>query len=97
MKKLPKMFRGMPVIRGKALHYKKHEALEEDESEDEFPMGDFYVVVANGDAREHASIRTFKNKKKAVRYAQSCSNGNVDHRVLHVTDNILVIATSNEL
>ena len=42
-------------------------------------------------------VKGFAKKADAIRYARACSNGNVDHRVLRVTDQVLVVATENDL
>lgn len=36
-------------------------------------------------------------KKSKLPYAQALGNGNIDHRVLRVTEQTLVVATENDL
>jgi len=49
------------------------------------------------DLDNSVEIRGFSDKNDAIRFAQARSNGNVDYRVLRVTDQVLVVGTYNEL
>lgn len=97
MKRLPKTFAGAPILRGKSLDgFAFHRLCIR--AADLFPQHNYYVVVSN-DPQDLGSSESlvFKNKVDAIKYARALSYGNVDHRVLHVKDHILVIATKNEL
>ena len=100
MKKLPKMYGGVALARGKGVNYKTIDKLvgEQAWSGDEWPRGEFYVVTA--DRKDDTDLRdgkVFSKLDDATKYARSCGNGNVDHRVLRCTNELLVIATRNEL
>jgi hypothetical protein len=60
---------------------------------------DMWLVVEDGALEDlnDSVVKGFTDKADAVRYAQALSNGNVDHRVLCVTEQVLVVATDNEL
>ena len=97
MKRLPKTWQGTPVVRGKGIHHEKVEALEYDKALDSWPgRGEFFIVVdENPDSISGA--KAFSKRAEAVTYARACGNGNVDHRVLRCTSELLVVATGNEL
>ena len=44
-----------------------------------------------------ADIKGFSDKNTAIRFAQARAHGNVDHRVLRVPDQVLVVGTLNDL
>lgn len=98
---LPKKFRGAEVVRGKGMHFAKLDTLVERKAMDGFDATrDMWLVVedrALEDLNDSVEVKGFANKTDAVRYAQACSNGNVDHRVLCVTEQVLVVATDNDL
>lgn len=96
LKKLPKTFCGVPVARGRGLSSERFDELEHEKSCDDWPIGGFYVVVPTWIDRI-TEMKVFKDKADAVTYAKGLSNGNVDHRVLRCTSELLVIATENEL
>lgn len=59
-----------------------------------------WIVVedkALEDSDSSVEIKGFIDKDVAIRYARARANGNVDQRVLRVTDQVLVVATDNEL
>jgi hypothetical protein len=100
VKKLPKTFRGVAIMRGKGLHHKKFDALTDAKALDEFPnTGEFFIVITESirDGEMAGWGRVFAAKADAVKYARACACGNVDHRVLRCTSEVLVIATENEL
>jgi hypothetical protein len=94
MKRLPKKFRGADVVRGKVMNAEKF---------DKFIMQRALFLVVENDALEdgHADrgsmVRCFSDKDDALRYARAMSAGNIDHRVLRVTDQVLVIGAHNDL
>jgi hypothetical protein len=49
------------------------------------------------DLDDTVEVKGFATKADALVYARARSNGNVDHRVLRVTEQVLVVATMNEL
>jgi hypothetical protein len=99
--KLPEKFRGAAVVRGKGMHFSKLDTLVERKAMDGFDATlDMWLVVEDRALEESFSsveVKGFADKADAVRYAQALANGNVDHRVLCVTEQVLVIATDNEL
>jgi Arc/MetJ-type ribon-helix-helix transcriptional regulator len=61
---------------------------------------DMWVVIEDStleDLDNSVEVKAFSSKADAVRYARARANGNVDHRVLRVTEQVLVVATRNEL
>jgi hypothetical protein len=97
--KLPKTHRGVPVARGKGLHYKEVDRIEEEEaySHDEWPTGVFFLVIADNKNDRDVDGKVFGNWDTAVKYAKACANGNVNYRVIRATSELLVIATRNDL
>ena len=100
-KKLPEKFRGAAVVRGAGMNSDKLDAFVERRALDQFDAGrDMWIVVedrALEDLDDSAEVKGFANKDHALVYAQARANGNVDHRVLRVTEQVLVVATMNEL
>lgn len=97
-KPLPKTFRGAEVVRGLGMNHEKFDAMITRESLDQFDaMRDTWLVVSNEALQDSgfSEPRCFQDKEDAVRYAQAMANGNIDHRVLRVTEHVLV--TDNEL
>jgi hypothetical protein len=101
MCELPEKFRGASVVRGKGMHFAKLDTLVERKAMDGFDATrDMWLVIEDRALEElngSVEVKGFTDKADAVRYAQAQSNGNVDHRVLCVTEQILVVATDNEL
>ncbi len=101
MKKKPKLskkWRGAEVVRGLSMHYEKLDALVETHALVEWDATrPLYVVVADLCLDDHSDVRAFIDRDKALRYARACANGNVDQRVLRVTEQVLVVATDNDL
>ena len=101
LNKLPKKFRGAEVVRGLGMNSAKLDGLVERKSLDGFnAFHDMYIVVDDrclDDAYNTADIKAFKNRDAAIRYARALGNGNVDQRVLRVTEQVLVVATDNDL
>ena len=101
MKKLPKKFQGAAVVRGLGMKSDKFDKLVEDKALDRFDaMRNTYVVVEDKALEEDSGsvvVRCFADEADALRYAKACANGNVDHRVLRVTQQTLVVATQNDL
>jgi hypothetical protein len=70
------------------------------ESLDHFDaMKETFLVVENSALEDDMGVvvRCFADEAVAVRYARALANGNVDHRVLRVSGQTLVVATGNEL
>lgn len=101
MKKLPKTFRGAEVVRGLGMKSDDLDDFVEKKAMDWFnATREMWLVVENrglADPDGSVEIRGFASKTHAVRYARARSHGNVDHRVLRVTDQVLVVATDNDL
>lgn len=101
VKKLPKKFQGAEVVRGLGMNHDKLHVFLESHALDQFDaMREMWLVIedkALGDLDGSVEVKGFDNKEDAVRFARARSNGNVDHRVLRVTDQVLVIATDNDL
>jgi hypothetical protein len=101
MKQLPKKFRGAAVVRGLGMKGDKLDALVERKALDCFDATrDTYLVVADRaleDPDSSETVRCFADEAEALRYARAMANGNVDHRVLRVTGQTLVVATRNDL
>lgn len=100
-RKLPEKFRGAFVARGKGMNAAKLDALVDRKAMDGFDATlDMWLVVEDRALEElngSVEVKGFAAKADAVRYAQAMANGNVDHRVLCVTEQVLVIATENDL
>lgn len=100
-KELPKMFQGAAVVRGQGMNADKLETFIERKALDQFfAVKDMWLVIqdkAFEDIDECVEVKAFDNKDDAVLFAQARANGNIDHRVLRVTDQVLVIATMNAL
>jgi len=99
-KTLPKTFRGAEVVRGLGMNGEKFDEMIERDSLDQFDATHDTWLVVPDDALQDGGFsepRCFSDKDEAVRCAQAMANGNVDHRVLRVTEHVLVIATDNDL
>lgn len=101
MKKLPKTFRGAQVIRGLGMNSDKLEAFVDKKALDQFVATKaMWIVVEDKTLEDFGGsfeVKGFASKANAVRYARALANGNVDHRVLRVTDQMLVVGTDNDL
>ena len=101
MKKLPKKFQGAEVVRGLGMNSDELDTFTETRALDGFDAKrEMWIVVedrALEDLDDSVEVKGFADKADAVRFAQARANGNVDHRVLRVTDQVLVVATMNEL
>jgi hypothetical protein len=100
-KDLPKTFRGAEVVRGEGMNADKLDTFVEQSAMDGFnAMKDMWIVIedkALEDVEDSVEVKGFDNKVEAVRFAQARANGNVDHRVLRVVEQVLVVATMNDL
>jgi ribosomal protein L4 len=96
-KDLPKTFQGAEVVRGEGMNSDKLDTFVERRAMDKFDAtADMWLVIENNaleDVDDTVEVKGFDNKAEAVRFAQARSNGNVDHRVLRVTNQVLVIST----
>lgn len=103
MKKLPKKFRGADVMRGKGMNSEKLDEFVLRKALDQFDaMKETFLVVEDhaledGHADRGSVVRCFVDKDEALRYARAMASGNIDHRVLCVTGQTLVVGTRNEL
>lgn len=100
MKKLPKKFRGAAVVRGLGMKSEALDDLIEKKSLDQFDATkETFLVVEDNSLEDDMGVvvRCFADQDAAVRYARAMANGNVDHRVLRVSEQTLVVATRNEL
>jgi hypothetical protein len=99
--KLPAKFRGAAVVRGEGMSADKLDSFTERKAMDGFDAtSDMWLVIedkALEDLDDSVEVKGFVDKADAVLYAQARSHGNVDHRVLRVTEQVLVVATMNEL
>lgn len=96
---LPAKFQGARVVRGEGM--KEVDDFLEREATDNFDATrDMFLVIedrALQDPDDSVEVKGFLDEANAVRYAQACANGNIDQRVLRVTEQVLVVATMNEL
>lgn len=100
MKKLPKKFLGAAVVRGLGMKSAQLDTMIEKKALDQFDATkDSYLVVEDKALEDDFGVvvRCFADETEAIRYARAMANGNVDHRVLRVTAQTLVVATRNEL
>lgn len=102
VKPLPKKFRGADVVRGLGMKLEAFDDLVDKKALDVFDATkDTWLVLEDRaiEAASHGSCepRCFQKKEDALRYARAMACGNVDHRVLRVTDQVLVVGTDNEL
>jgi hypothetical protein len=100
-KALPKLHRGASVERGKGMNADKLDEFIEQKSLDQFDAsrGDHFLVVENNALEDDMGtvVRAFLDYDEALVYAKAQASGNVDHRVLRVTAQTLVVATMNDL
>jgi hypothetical protein len=97
---LPSHFGGAELVRGKGMNADELDEFVMRKAFDQFYANHDIWLVLENNALEDGGFnepRAFKTKEEAVRYAQAQANGNVDQRVLRVTEQVLVIATENEL
>jgi hypothetical protein len=100
VKKLPKKFQGAAVVRGLGMNSSKCDDLVMKKSVGQFDATQNLFLVLADDVLEDdyaTTVRGFTDEAAAVRYARALANGNVNHRVLRVTEQTLVVATDNEL
>lgn len=101
MKKLPKKFAGAEVVRGKGMNADKLDTFLERNAMDQFDAKrEMWLVIENNaleDLDDSVEVKGFATKADALVYARARSHGNVDHRVLRIAEQILVVATDNEL
>lgn len=101
MKKLPKKFQGAAVVRGLGMKSAELDEFTERKALDQFDATrEMWIVVEDGaleDVDNSVQVKGFLAEEDAVRYAQALSSDNVDHRVLRVNAQTLVVATRNEL
>ena len=103
VKKPPEKFHGAVVVRGGdgSMSSKKLDWFVERNALEHFDATrDMWIVIedrALEDLDDSVEVKGFASKDDALVYAQARANGNVDHRVLRVTEQVLVVATMNEL
>jgi len=100
-KRLPKKFHGADVVRGLGMKAEAFDLFTERKALDVFDATrEMWIVIEDSaleDLDDSVEVKGFADKADAVRYARARANGNVNHRVLRVTEQVLVIATMNEL
>lgn len=100
-KRLPKKFQGAEVVRGEGMDSDALDSFLERLALNRFDAtADMWLVIENTaleDLDDSVQVKGFDNKDAAVQFAQARSHGNVDHRVLRVTAQVLVVATDNDL
>jgi len=100
-KALPKTFQGAEVVRGLGIISDDLEKHLDRNAMDQFDATrDMWIVVqdcALEDLDDTVEVKGFATKEDALVFARARSNGNVNHRILRVTDQVLVIATRNSL
>jgi hypothetical protein len=100
-KGLPKMFRGARVMRGLGMKSDELDTLTEKSALDGFDATrEMWLIVEDGALKDldgATEIKGFSDKSAAIRFAQARAHGNIDHRVLRVTDQVLVVGTLNNL
>lgn len=101
IKSLPKTFQGAEVVRGLGIISGDLDKHLERNAMDQFDATrDMWIVMDNNaleDLDDTVEVKGFANKADAILFAKARANGNVDHRVLRVTDQVLVVATMNDL
>ena len=98
VKKLPKKFQGADVVRGLGMKGDKFDDLLDSFALDQFDATrETYLVVENNALDVSTVVRCFENQDAAIRCARALAHGNVDHRVLRVSGQTLVVAADNEL
>jgi hypothetical protein len=100
-KKLPATFRGATVVRGEGMNADALDSFLERNAMDQFDATkEMWLVIedrALDDPDDSVSVRGFATREEALQCAKAQANGNVDHRVLCVTQQVLVVATMNNL
>lgn len=90
---------GAAVVRGSGMPADQLESFLERNALEGFDVRtDLWLVIkdrALEDLDASVEVKGFANKEDAVRYAQALANGNIDHRVLRVTEQVRVVATMN--
>lgn len=100
---LPLTFQGAKVVRGEGMRSDDLDQLLEREALDNFShrRGEpLFLVVedkALEDLDDSTQISGFADEQVAITVAKARSCGNVDHRVLKVVEQTLVVATMNRL
>ena len=101
LKKLPKKYQGAAVVRGLGMKGADLDKFIERRALADFDATrDMWIVVEDGaleDLDGSVQVKGFLTESDAVRYARAMSSDNVDHRVLRVSGQTLVVATRNEL
>lgn len=96
----PQMFRGAQVVRGLGMKADDLEAFAEQRALSSFDATrEMWIVVEDNaleDLDRTTEIAGFSDRNDAIHYAQALAAGNVDQRVLRVTDQVLVVGTLNE-
>lgn len=98
MAKLPTKFNGAKVVRGLGMNYEKYEKLVDKKALGEWEAREpVYVVVEDKlELDSGADVQVFLDEEDALRIARARSNGNVNHRVLKVTEQTLVVGTESD-
>lgn len=100
-KQLPKTFQGAEVVRGLGIISDDLEKHLDRNALDQFDATrDMWIVVQDSaleDLDDTVEVKGFATKDDALVFARARSNGNIDHRILRVTEQVLVVATRNSL
>lgn len=101
LRPLPKIWQGAPVLRGKGMNGEAFDALLHERACDTFrPTSEQWLVIqdrALEDPDGSTQVHVFFDREDAIRCAQALSNGNIDHRVIQLGEQTLVVATMNNL
>ena len=100
-KQLPKTFQGAEVVRGLGMNSDQLHTFLERNAMDRFDATRDMWIVVEANALEYlddsVQVKGFAAKDDALVYARAQANGNVDHRILRVTEQVLIVATGNDL
>jgi len=100
-KKLPETFAGARVVRGLGMRAEAYDALVETHAFAEFSDArgrDVYLVIEDAalDDGVFMELRLFADYDKALRCARAQASGNMNQRVLKVTEQTLVVGTESD-
>jgi hypothetical protein len=98
---LPASFQGAEVVRGLGIVSDDLDKHLDRNAMDRFDATkDMWLVLddcALEDLDDSVEVKGFATKEDALVFARARSNGNINHRVLRVTEQVLVVATRNSL
>lgn len=96
---LPATYRGAKVVRGKGTHHAKMDRIRGRYALVSYQADKTVYLVVDDSGLDSGlnELKLFDDYAIAEQYAQGLSYGNVDHRVLTITAQTLVVATDNDL